>query len=326
MTAENGHDGENGVADSQDFLGEKSAATPAGAGAAAFPAWLDLSGRAKFRLTGPDRVRFLNGQVTNDVKKLQPGEACYALVCTHKGKLEADVFIRAEEECFLLDAPGELREPLWARLNKYLIADECEWEDVTDAFALWHELGAPAPEPGQRDGGIERLGVPGRDVWLPADKAAAGVPASGFLSEAEIECLRVERAVPRWGAELTPDTLPQEACLEGRAVDFYKGCYIGQEVVSRLKSVGRVNRLLRALEAVEEAESGALRAGDRLFAGDDLAETGWITSAVWHPRLRKTMALGYVKRAFADGTGLFQAGREKNALSSRMKCRDSAPD
>ena len=175
--------------------------------------------------------------------RLRSGETCYALVCNHKGKIEADVFIRAADDAFFIDAPGELRESLLARLGKYLIADDCELEDVTGAFALWHELD-PAGTIEVAAASVNRFGRPGRDTWarLPAE-----VPAA-TLGGAALDLLRLEHAIPVWGAELTPNTLPQEARVQDRAVDFFKGCYIGQEVISRLKSVGHVTRELRALE------------------------------------------------------------------------------
>lgn len=280
--------------------------------------WIDLSGRAKFRLSGPDRVRYLNGQVTNNVARLRPGESLPALVCTAKGRLEGEVMIHAREEDFLLDAPGVLREPLLARLEKYLIADDCAWEDVTDAFSLWHSLGlggSPA---------VERFGAPGQDLWQPA---GADAPSGPRLQPEDVELLRLAQGVPVWGAELTPDTLPQEARLEDRMVDFHKGCYVGQEVVSRLRSVGRVNRLLCCLHTVGD---GPLAPGDRLFTAPEPpavepVEIGVVTSARHDPARGLTLALGYVKRAVVAPGTTFQAGPEKNALSTVVKCGETGP-
>lgn len=280
--------------------------------------WIDLSGRAKFRLSGPDRVRYLNGQVTNNVARLRPGESMPALVCTAKGRLEGEVMIRAREEDFLLDAPGVLREPLLARLEKYLISDDCAWEDVTDAFSLWHGLGLGGSP------SVERFGAPGQDLWQQAGEAA---PDGPLLHPEEVDLLRLARGVPVWGAELTPDTLPQEARLEDRMVDFHKGCYVGQEVVSRLRSVGRVNRLLCRLHTVDDA---LLAAGDRLFVEakapeGEFIEVGVVTSARRDAARGVILALGYVKRALASPETTFQAGPEKNALSTVVKCGETAP-
>ena len=280
--------------------------------------WIDLSARAKFRLTGPDRVRYLNGQVTHNVARLRPGEAVPALVCTAKGRLEAEVVVRAEVDHLLVDAPGELREPLLARLEKYLIADDCAWEDVTDDFELWHGVGLAGA------GAVVRFGPPGIDLWRPAGAAAPDGPR---LDPETVDLLRLAHGVPVWGAELTPDTLPQEARLEDRAVDFHKGCYVGQEVVSRLRSVGRVNRLLCRLETVGDQP---LAAGDRLFLppaapGDEPLEVGVVTSARRDPRRGLTLALGYLKRSAIAAGATYQAGPEKNALSTVVKCGETAP-
>lgn len=279
--------------------------------------WIDLSSRAKFRLTGPDRVRYLNGQVTNNVARLRPGEAVPALVCTARGRLEGEVVVRAEADHLLVDAPGELRAPLLARLEKYLIADDCAWEDVTDDFALWHGPGMAGP------GAVARFGPPGVDVWLPAGRPAPDGPR---LDPETADLVRLSHGVPVWGAELTADTLPQEARLEDRAVDFHKGCYVGQEIVSRLRSVGRVNRLLCRLET---AGDEPLAAGDRLFAPPALpveepVEIGVVTSARRDPHRGRTVALGYLKRSAILPGAAFQAGPEKNALSTVVNCGETA--
>ncbi|MGI8605101.1 MAG: YgfZ/GcvT domain-containing protein [Verrucomicrobiales bacterium] len=282
----------------------------------------DLSSRAKFRLSGADRVRYLNGQVTNNVARLKMGEACYALVCNHKGKVEADVVVHARDGDFLIDADGSLRESLLARLSKYIIADDCEVIDVTEEWALFHEMGTAVGVGSQRPecccdvvAEINRFGVSGRDCWLPTEEAG---PDAVLASEA-LDLIRLEYGVPVWGAELTPDVLPQEARLEDRAIDFNKGCYIGQEIISRIKSAGKVNRELRALETVEGADW--LCAGHRLFSGPEFIEAGVVTSARFHPHWQKSIALGYVKRTLADAGGVFRAGPGKNRLCGTVKFR-----
>lgn len=261
---------------------------------------IDLSGRAKFRLTGPDAERYLNGQVSNRVGLATAENAITACVCNVKGKLEGVVFVSRpadREDAFLVDAPAELRESLLMRLDRYLIADDCEWEDVTDDFALVHAIGEAAPSidlPGAAWKQANRFGAPGHDLWLTRDSLSQVAEAGGGLLEEaapEVEAFRILRAVPRWGAELTPDTLPAEAGLDKTAIDFHKGCYLGQEVISRIESVGRVNRSLVPLAILE----GNVSAGDDLFpaeADEDAKPTGRITSLTSDQRL----ALGYVKR------------------------------
>jgi len=112
------------------------------AGQASF---LDLSARAKFRITGTDRFRFLNGQITNDLRKATETIAIEACVLNAKGKTDAHIFVCALKECFLLDAESNLRETLHARLDRYVIADDVQIEDVTDKFSLFNVLSRESP-------------------------------------------------------------------------------------------------------------------------------------------------------------------------------------
>src|SRR3989440_6623764 len=111
------------------------------------PVFFDLCARAKFRITGTDRFRFLNGQITNDLRKASETVAIEACVLNAKGKMNAHIFVGAHGECFLVDADQELRETLRARLERYVIADDVQIEDVTDQFSLFHVLSEESPTP-----------------------------------------------------------------------------------------------------------------------------------------------------------------------------------
>ena len=234
--------------------------------------FLDLSDRTKLRLVGADRVRFLNGQVSNDVRQASAAESIYTGVMTIKGKLCADAFVHANGESLLIDAEPDVRESLAARLERYIIADDVRIEDATDELGLLHLLDFAADAGSPHAGGLPavlhdlagdvpavrclRLGRPGLDLFVPATltkEVRARVHTAGFtqLNEDDAESLRVSAGVPRWGAELDENTLPAEAGIEERAVSYTKGCYIGQEVVSRIKSVGHVNRSLRGARALD---------------------------------------------------------------------------
>ena len=131
------------------------------------------------------------------------------------------------------------------------------------------------------------------------------------LDDALLETLRVEAGVPRWGRELGEDTLPPEAGLDRTHIDYHKGCYIGQEIISRLKSVGHVNRQLSGF-VVEDREP--LQAGWRLYAaGDESREVGVLTSAAWSFALDRPIALGYLKRGSPAGGLLARAADEPSA-------------
>ena len=208
---------------------------------------IDLSHRAKFRLSGPDRVRFLNGQVSQQVDQDLSEKAVTACVCDVKGRIEGVVQITASSagESLLVDAPGELSELLFERLDRYLIADVCEWELVTEDYGLVHTLdsdaGASVPDDAWSRRS-DRFGKPGWDWWIPGNSVLAETfPAD---DGEEIEELRILSGVPKWGKEISGGEFPAEVNLDRRAVDFHKGCYLGQEVVSRIESAGKVRRNL----------------------------------------------------------------------------------
>jgi folate-binding protein YgfZ len=271
---------------------------------------LDLSARAKWRLSGADRIRYLNGQVTNDIRRLErglPDATLAACVTTAKGKLSGVVFVSAASDFLRIDADPELREPLTARLERYIIADDAALADTTDDECLFHLLGratSSTPSIPAGCGEIEvrtanRLGHLGLDIIAPGAEHGRLLTAfteSGLLiPPAVAESLRIEAGVPRWGAELTEDTLPPEAGLDETAIDYNKGCYIGQEVISRIKSAGHVNRLLAGFTAAT-----ALAAGMTLHPDADPAKSaGEITSAAWSFGLDTWAGLGYLKRGFA---------------------------
>lgn len=283
------------------MMGSSNATAPNG--------WLELSVRAKLRLTGGDRVRFLNGQVSNDVRALRPGAAVLACVMTAKGKMSADAFVRLwPGDALLVDAEPELREALAARLERYIISDDVLLEDVTDEWALLHVVGdwrpsTPLPPALAAEGSLlmfeaERIGCVGTDYFTPiaaADALRAWLSASGAraLGADVAERMRIAAGVPRWGAELDEDTIPPEAGLEERAISYTKGCYIGQEVISRIKSVGRVNRRLCRLRS-----AAPLAGGDDLRATTDPPEArplGRVTSAA-SDGAAGWIALAYLRR------------------------------
>lgn len=264
--------------------------------------FFDLSGRAKLRITGSDRLRFLNGQVTNDVRKASESAAIEACVLSAKGRMNGHVFLSAGQDCFLVDADPELREGLLARLERYVIADDVQIEDVTDQLSLFHVLAptGPAAGDGWRLVSARRFTETGWDVWIDAtlhDVVARHLSSAfRFFDAASAEVFRVEEGIPRWGRELTEEIIPIEANLEGRAIDYEKGCYIGQEVISRIKMSGQTNKRLCGLVSLREAP---LSTGMKLTAtGEKSKEAGWITSATRSERLGKEIALAYVKRGF----------------------------
>jgi tRNA-modifying protein YgfZ len=270
--------------------------------------FLDLSQRAKFRITGADRLRFLNGQITNDLRKASETSAIEACVLNAKGKTDAHIFVSASGESFLVDAAADLREKLRVRLERYVIADDVQIEDVTDQFSLFHVLSrqASALESG-RVVSVHRFAEAGWDIWV--DTARRDV----WLHELSLrwtlcdfdaaEIMRIEQGIPRWGRELTEEIIPIEANLEQRTIDYQKGCYIGQEVISRMKMSGQTNKRLCGLISLNDIP---LQPGMKLVSPSNAEkQVGWITSATRSERIGKEIALGYAKRGFNNaGTKL----------------------
>lgn len=265
-----------------------------------------LTNVARFAVTGADRVRYLNGQVSNDVRKLVPGTAMRACVLSVKGRLDAVIWFWAEPDRIVVETEAALAEALAIRLERYIVADDVEITPLPVPRET-HVFGAAAA--GFADGRkISRMNLPGVDV-------AGDVPPSlTIANEDEIERLRIERLVPRWGAELGPDTLPAEAGLDRDAVDFHKGCYLGQEVVSRVQSVGHVNRSLRVFDVTHGA---APAAGAELFAA---AENDRAAAVVTSIHLSPPVGLCYIRRGTPE-----EAALTTSDGASRIRLRPPTP-
>jgi tRNA-modifying protein YgfZ len=270
--------------------------------------FFDLSERSKFRISGIDRLRFLNGQITNDLRKASETTAIEACVLNAKGRIDAHIFVSVSGECFLFDAAAALREKLKVRLERYVIADDVQIEDVTDQFSLFHVLSRQAPAlESDRIVSVRRFGEPGWDIWIEAAQRDALLqrlssvfnPCDSDVAEA----MRIEQGIPRWGRELTNQIIPIEANLEQRTIDYQKGCYIGQEVISRIKMSGQTNKRLCGLISLDDIP---LKPGMKLVTSSSPEkEIGWITSATRSETIGKEIALGYVKRGFNNvGTTL----------------------
>jgi folate-binding protein YgfZ len=270
----------------------------------------DLSARAQFHLTGADRVRYLNGQVSSDVRKLDAQRAMPACVMTAKGKMCADIFITAGKNLLRVDAEPSLRESLAARLERYIIADDVVLEDVTEQTGIIHFI---QPRSGQSENFSElefqstasqRFGFDGVDLILPRgdfEKYWTQLGEKFSIADSDmLETLRIEAGIPRWGFELGEETIPVEAGLDRTSIDYHKGCYIGQEVISRIKSVGHVNRLLHGFISTGGVP---LQRGLQLFAPENPAQpVGTVTSAAYSFAFEKPVALGYLRRGTHAGT------------------------
>ncbi len=260
---------------------------------------IDLSHRVKLAFTGADRVRYLNGQIT---ARLDGRNGVLpTCVTTAKGKLCADVFVSTWQDYILLDADAAVADSLPARMEKYIVADDVALADFS-AKTLLHCIGIAPAQIAEITQAMPstRFGISGCDIQ-PFDHEAQ--PAIwekltarfAVVSEELAEVLRIEAGIPRWGFELNENTLPAEAGLDRTHVDFKKGCYIGQEVISRIKSVGHVNR---ALLGFLTPNRELLSPGSRISSMEDPAKNlGIITSAADSPALNRPIALGYLHRS-----------------------------
>ncbi len=289
---------------------------------------LDLSFRSRVCLTGADRVRFLHGQVTNDVKKPRVGEGCYAALVTAKGKMVSDLNVFTLQDELLLDFEPGLTQTVTERLEKYIVADDVQVVDVAPHYGLLSVQGPKAEEviralglfgdvPTKQYSSVKvseatlgeiylmnlpRLSCAGFDLFVPtqslapvADKLIAAAKSVGgrACGWTAFETARIEAGIPRFGADMDETNIPLECGIEARAVSYNKGCYIGQEVINRIHSIGHVNRELVGLRLADDLKTLPVK-GDKLFHAGK--EVGHITSAVVSPTLKANLALGYVRR------------------------------
>ncbi len=286
----------------------------------------DLSDRGRICLLGEDRTRFLHGQVTNDVSGLKPMSGCYAALVSHKGKMESDLNIVALENEILLDFESGLSAQIEERLNHFIIADDVEVVDVAPHYGLVNVMGPAAfdvlrgwkselarlEEPyqtikiGDPDSGEfyvvrnDRVGVEGYDVYIPIAQMEGTLrvlevsveKAEGVtVPERVMEAIRIEHGIPRFGIDMDGSNLAPEAGIESRAISYAKGCYIGQEVIARIRTYGQVAKSLRGLR-IEGEQAPAV--GAELWNGEK--RVGYLTSVLKSPDLGDWIALGYVRR------------------------------
>ena len=253
---------------------------------------LDAPALLEFR--GPDAVRYLNGQLTQDVRLVIGTRITLpSCVTDAKGRLQFRIWVTESPDGALwVEGPPGTAESLEARLTRYLIADDAEAADLTGKWRLIHLLGeAPAPPDGVFARKCRRFGVEGADWWFP-DGAELELPAGyTHLCGDELEDFRIRQGVPAWGHELTEGLLPPEAGLDATDISYQKGCYIGQEVISRIKFAGKLNQRMTRL-----AIDASLPPGDLILMDPSGREAGKVTSVSPLAREGTRAALAFVKR------------------------------
>ncbi|MCB9759015.1 MAG: hypothetical protein H6739_04180 [Alphaproteobacteria bacterium] len=256
----------------------------------------DLSHHGVLTLVGQDTRRFGNSQLTNNIRDLAPGEGRHCAITDRKGRMQgvADAWLLADD-ALLLVADGSEAEWLFERLDIYIIMDPIELTDRSEELAVLSlqgpgsqavcaAIGAPEPAPDQaawRGGHVlrnDRLGLGGVDLLLPPDAwaevrsaaLAAGAAPAGIDA---FEALRVDAGRPRWPVDMGDRAFIHEIGLVQRLVSFTKGCYIGQEVINRMETMGRLTRKLVTLEIDGPGAVGA-------SVQHEGKEVGTVTSAV----------------------------------------------
>jgi folate-binding protein YgfZ len=296
----------------------------------------DLSSRAKISLTGGDRVRWLNGMVTNNIRDLEPGRGVYAFLLNPQGHILGDLYAYNRGESLLLDTDQSQVEKILAVFDKYIIMDDVEVARIGDQLAgigitgpksreslqasgfdvpelkplqfletTWHQLGVTLTRG-------DNPCVESFELWLAPDEATKVCEAlvkagARQVGTAALDQLRIAAGIPRYGVDIRERDLPQETEQE-RALNFSKGCYVGQEIVERIRSRGQVRRKFTGFEV-----SGTLPApGTKLqLEGKDVGE---ITSAASLPLGLNTpdgerrLALGYIRRELATPGKQVEAG------------------
>ena len=303
-------------------------------------ALVDRSGMGRLWLTGRDRASYLQGLLSQDILALSPGAGCYATYLTPQGRMIADMHVLDLGDGLLVTLPGQVAGVVRDRFDELVFSEDVQVEDRTATWASYSLYGrdaAPAlamalgagasgdlatglakwpPWRTERHGlgsasvviaASDEIGVAGFDVHV-ARAEQGGVEAALAAAGAErvtpeaVTIVRVESGLPEFGADMDHETIPLEAGIEDRAISFTKGCYVGQEVIVRVRDRGH-GRVVRRLVGLSVDGSTVPARGDLVHAGD--REVGRITSAVFSPALGAPIALGYVHRDFVEpGVGL----------------------
>lgn len=297
---------------------------------------LDVSHRGAIKVTGEDRARLLHAMTTNHIQQLAPGQGCYAFFLSAQGRILADVNVLCRPDHLLLDTEPEVKDKVFQHLDKYIIADDAYLEDLTDTlaqFALEGEgaesvlraAGAPVPSnPGDNadwgDRLVARISLTGGAGWrvfsAPGDAAAlnAELSSRGAMqaTSEEFRVARLENGAPRYGEDISERYLAQET-NQMHAIHFQKGCYLGQEIVERVRSRAQIHRVLTPLR-IEGSEPPA--PGARLETPEG-APAGEITSAAYSPALGMIAALAYVRTEHAAPGKLLRLGGREAAVVTR---------
>ena len=296
----------------------------------------DLSHRGKIRISGKDRIPFLQRVLSQDMNKLKTPYGAPSTLLDNKGHMLAYMNIYAEPESFIIDCEPGLSKKIIQILDRYLFREDVKMEDITDSLVLISVQGPISGDilsstlglvdikkmeelehKGLRMEGtsimvvkISRTGEDGYDIYVPPENAEDiykrllswkdkdALRPAGLDA---LESLRVEAGIPLYSVDMDEHIIPLEVDLD-RAISYDKGCYIGQETIARIKFRGHVNRVFTGF--IIDGNTLPER-GSKIQDSNGEKEIGWITSATYSPIFQKIIALGFIKRDFnQDGTGV----------------------
>jgi tRNA-modifying protein YgfZ len=281
-------------------------------------AWRDLSSRGRILARGEDNARLLHAMSSNNVNALADGEGCYAFFLNAQGRIQADAYILKCGEDFLIETEASAHAALFEHLDKFIIADDVTLESLHDshfaigiegpeALALAASFGYPIPAvPGGiaklENGYIARLNETGLDgvrIILPlADKEAtlAWLASTPLADEDAWETVRLEQGKPRFGLEIEAKNLVQETRLL-HAVHFSKGCYLGQEIVERVRARGAVHKGIASVSL----ETKTLPPPEAEFCGGG-DQAGRLLNARYSPAEDRCVGFAMLGVGYLDGT------------------------
>ncbi|MDB5391314.1 MAG: folate-binding protein YgfZ [Planctomycetaceae bacterium] len=302
-------------------------------------ALFDLTGRTQLELTGADRQKFLHSFCTNEIRNLKPGQSCEAFVTTIQGKVFGHIYVFAEENSLWIDSVAGWEDRLYAHLDKYLISEKVQFHRRSAEFTDFYVSG---PQSAVR---LDQLALPatGLELHRHTRSQLEGIPISirrvdwlkelGFLLQVPtsqaaaawksftdsvlkpagheaFEGLRILAMLPHYGIDITEDNLAQEVARTDRAISFNKGCYLGQEPIARIDSMGHVNQELRGLRL----DSGPLPSHlAKVLMPGEVREAGIVTSSAWDYSQNTPVALAVLKRNYMS------AGKRLHVLVSEQE-------
>ncbi|WP_052250411.1 CAF17-like 4Fe-4S cluster assembly/insertion protein YgfZ [Methylacidiphilum kamchatkense] len=266
------------------------------------PGWCSLRDQSLWKVYGKDRTKYLNGQIPADLSSLPVGQSLHTAALNRKGRIDCELWIANQQEAFYIDAPKEIKESTEKRLTSFLVADKVSIEQLDNSYRLYHYFGLESPKGFELCFFNKRFGIPGWDIWTQT-----GIENFSCMEIPPkiLESLRLEAMIPRWGSELTANIIALEAFLNKEAISFTKGCYVGQEIISRIHHLGQVNHLLTLFLCLDDNVPQCAPLFDQNQA------VGRLTSSCYSFGYEKPVALGFLRKEFR---------KEGNVLRTSNDC------